>query len=154
MPLRGTKGRHLAVGGVVEKHKNECAYHERQGGVGRGLFGQGSRGQSLNAPIQLRSILQQPPIISSKEEGLHWEYGRKTDFEKYVFFLSGVDLKRFSAKLVCDVDQRLLSLRLWPLDLLLLFVFVQNALPNAKKDPKTNDRNWNISLVLRKQLPW
>jgi uncharacterized protein involved in exopolysaccharide biosynthesis len=38
--------------------------------------------------------------------------------------------------------------------ILLLFVFVRNALRNAEQDPETNDRIQHISLALKKQLPW
>lgn len=38
--------------------------------------------------------------------------------------------------------------------LLLLFVFLHNALRNAEQNPETNDRIKSISLALKKQLPW
>lgn len=38
--------------------------------------------------------------------------------------------------------------------LLLLFVFMRNALRNAKQDPETNGRIQSIFIVLKKQLSW
>jgi protein involved in polysaccharide export with SLBB domain len=77
-----------------------------QGAVGQGAVGQGALGQSLNAPnIQSRPIRQPMPNFSSEAERLRWVFERKTDFEKYVLSLSGVDLKRFGADLVRDGDQ-------------------------------------------------
>jgi len=77
-----------------------------QGAIGQGAIGQGSLGQALNAPnIQSRPIRQPMPNFTSEAERLRWEYERKTDFEKYVLSLSGVELKRFGMDLVRDGDQ-------------------------------------------------
>ena len=77
-----------------------------QGAGGQGAGGQGTLGQSLNVlSIQSQPIRKPTPNFTSESERLRWEFERKTDFEKYVFSLSGVDLKRFGADLVRDGDQ-------------------------------------------------
>ena len=74
------------------------------GGVG-GVIGAGAVGQMLAPPVIQSRPVRQTPIFRTDAERQKWEYERKTDFEKYVFGLSGIDLKRFGADLVRDGDQ-------------------------------------------------
>jgi protein involved in polysaccharide export with SLBB domain len=59
----------------------------------------------LAPPVIQSRPVRQTPIFKTDAERQKWEYERKTDFEKYVFGLSGVELKRFGADLVRDGDQ-------------------------------------------------
>jgi protein involved in polysaccharide export with SLBB domain len=76
-----------------------------QSGVGQSGVGQsGSQGRPLPT-VQSSPIRPQTPYFATEAERLRWEFERKTAFERYVFSLSGVDLKRFGADLVRDGDQ-------------------------------------------------